>query len=83
VVAVDPDVILAANISEKEVNGARPLRVPGDATFSTWRNFPKLKANRTGQMWLIPANPISRQGPRILDGVEAVCTALDEARKAR
>jgi iron complex transport system substrate-binding protein len=83
VLAVDPDVILAANISEKEADGVRPLRAPGDAVFSMWRRFSNLKANRTRQMWLIPANPISRQGPRILDGVEAVCTALDEARKAQ
>jgi ABC-type Fe3+-hydroxamate transport system substrate-binding protein len=48
-----------------------------------WKAFTKMKAVRTGQLWLIPANPISRQGPRILDGVEAVCTALDEARKAK
>lgn len=83
VVAMDPDVILAANISEKEANGVRPLRAPNDAVFSLWRPFSNLKANRTRQMWLIPANPISRQGPRILDGLEAVCTALAEARKAR
>jgi iron complex transport system substrate-binding protein len=39
-----------------------------------------MKAVKTGQLWLIPGDSISRHGPRILEGVQAICTALDEAR---
>lgn len=81
VVAANPDVILTADVGEKNVNGVRPVRVPGAPAFAIWRPFATMKAVRSGQLWLVPANPISRQGPRILDGLEAVCTALDEARK--
>jgi iron complex transport system substrate-binding protein len=83
VVAANPDVILAANINGRNADDRLPVRNPGDVGFSMWKAFTKMKAVRSGQLWLIPASPISRQGPRILDGVEAVCTALDEARKAK
>jgi iron complex transport system substrate-binding protein len=81
VVSANPDVILTADIGEKNVDGVRSVRAPGDPAFAMWRPFRAMRAVRTGQMWLIPANIISRQGPRILDGVEAVCRAFDEARK--
>jgi iron complex transport system substrate-binding protein len=83
VVAASPDVILAADMHGERADGARPRRAVGDAAFATWRGFSRLKAVRTGQLWLIPADTISRHGPRVLDGVEAVCIALDEARRAR
>ncbi len=83
VVAANPDVILAAQLRDGEADGIRAQRAPGDAAFATWRGFSTMRAVRTGQLWLIPANPISRQGPRILDGVAAVCTALDEARRSK
>lgn len=83
VVAANPDVILAAHIGGNNADGVAPVRAPGDAGFGTWKGFATMKAVRTGQLWLVPANPISRQGPRILDAVQAVCTALDEARAAR
>jgi iron complex transport system substrate-binding protein len=83
VVAANPDVILAANIAGRNADGILPTRAPDDAGLSPWKAFTKMKAVRTGQLWLIPASSISRQGPRILDGAEALCTALEEARKAK
>ncbi len=83
VVAANPDVILAAHIEAKTADGAKPERAPSDASFARWAAFSAMRAVRTGQMWLVPADTISRPGPRILDGMSAVCTALDEARKAR
>jgi len=82
VVAANPDVILTAQIGDGKSDGTRPTRAPSDAAFAMWRAFSAMRAVRTGQLWMVPANPISRQGPRILDAVEAVCTALDEARKS-
>jgi iron complex transport system substrate-binding protein len=81
VVTANPDVILAAALGERNVDGVLPVRAPGDPSFSMWKPFSTMKAVRAGQMWLIPANIISRPGPRILDGVEAVCRTFDEARK--
>ncbi len=83
VVAANPDVILTASFVGSNVDGVQPLRAPGHAGLARWQAFSAMKAVRTGQLWVIPANPISRQGPRILDGLQAVCTALDEARKGK
>jgi len=82
VVAARPDVILAADPRPGNADGVRARREPAHPAFATWRRFGSMKAVRKGQLWLVPANPISRQGPRILDAVEAVCTALEEARRA-
>jgi iron complex transport system substrate-binding protein len=83
VVSADPDVFLAADLGETNADGVAPMRAPGHSGFAMWKPFSTMKAVRAGQMWLIPANIISRQGPRILDGAEAVCRAFDEARKPR
>jgi iron complex transport system substrate-binding protein len=48
-----------------------------------WTQFSGMKAVKTGQLWLVPGDLISRQGPRILDGAQAICTVLDEARKGK
>jgi iron complex transport system substrate-binding protein len=40
-----------------------------------------MTAVKRAQLWLIPGDAISRSGPRILDGAQAICTVLDEARK--
>jgi iron complex transport system substrate-binding protein len=81
VVAANPDVILTARWD----GGAsiHPVRSPADERFRLWAPFSSMKAVRTGQLWLLPGDQISRQGPRILQGVEAVCAALDEARKRK
>lgn len=77
VVAIDPDVILAAHIGSSE-GGA--VRDPNGGNVKSWSAFTGMKAVRTGQIWLIPGDQISRHGPRILDAAQAVCTALDAAR---
>lgn len=79
VVAKNPDVMFATRLGDDPT----PLRQPEEASFATWRRFPNLQAVRSGQQWLISGDLISRHGPRILDAAESVCTALDEARKAR
>lgn len=79
VVAINPDVILAANI---ESSSAEAVRSPDGPHVSSWSTFSNMKAVRNGQVWLIPGDQISRHGPRILDAAQAVCTALDAARVA-
>jgi len=82
VVAADPDVILAARMAGKNT-GSTAEHAPAEPSLKMWARFSGMKAVRTGQLWLIPGDQISRQGPRILDGVEAVCGALEEARKRK
>lgn len=83
VVSMNPDIILTALIG-KSGNGITLAR-PGvtDPALKRWTRFHDMTAVRTGQLWLIPGDQISRQGPRILEGAQAVCNALDAARKAQ
>ncbi len=74
VVARDPDVIMAARISDGE---SAAVRNPDAANVKSWSAFTGMKAIRNGQVWLVSGDEISRHGPRILDAAQAVCTALD------
>lgn len=83
VVSMNPDVIMTALIG-KSGNSISSARIGmTDPALSHWTRFHDMTAVRTGQLWLIPGDQISRQGPRILDGAQAVCSALDAARKAQ
>ena len=81
VLAADPEVMISA--SDSSVPGAHWQRDPGHRAFDAWRRFPKLTAVRRGWLYSIPGDHISRQGPRIIEGVRAMCGALDEVRRER
>lgn len=81
VVAADPEAIF----STREFTGDTPgwRREPGRPSFSIWQPFPRLTAVRRRWMYTVPGDLLTRQGPRVLDGVRAVCAALDEVRRER
>ena len=81
VVAADPEVMFTASESAAEGGGWR--RDPTHRAFARWTAFPRLTAVRRGWLYALPGDAISRQGPRIVDGVRAVCAALDEVRGER
>ncbi|MDP5239156.1 cobalamin-binding protein [Uliginosibacterium sp. 31-16] len=80
VIAANPDVILTARMGG---SGEGPVRAMDEASLAGWLKFGSLTAVKNKQLWLIPGDTISRHGPRILDGAQAVCSALDDARKAK
>ena len=71
VLAADPEVMVSAG--DSSVPGAHWQRDPGHRAFDTWKRFPKLTAVRRGWLYSIPGDHISRQGPRIVEGVRAMC----------
>ena len=81
VALADPEAILAAD----ERGGDAPAlrRDPASPAFVAWRRQPGLTAVRRGALYLLNGDAISRQGPRIVDGVAAICAALDEVRRGR
>ena len=79
VIAADPEAIFTA--SESSASAAW-RRAPEAAAFATWRGHESLAAVRRGTMYTFNGDAISRQGPRIVDGAEAVCAALDDARRS-
>ncbi len=68
----DPEVIL--------VSGYEPL---WPEWRDRWRNWPILSAVEHENVFLIPADLINRQSPRILLGADQVCTSLEKARAKR
>jgi iron complex transport system substrate-binding protein len=69
VLALDPDVII---IGASGADGARQVR--------DWDRFPALAAVREHRVFTVDPSLASRMSPRILDGVEAICRLLDQAR---
>jgi iron complex transport system substrate-binding protein len=83
VVAANPDVILTSRWSAEGANPGGAVRAPEAPGLRMWTQFSAMKAVKTGQLWLVPGDLLSRQGPRILDGAQAMCTVLEEVRKAK
>lgn len=46
-----------------------------------WARFPQVAAVRQGQIVGLPADWLTRMGPRFLDGAQALCEAIDAARR--
>jgi iron complex transport system substrate-binding protein len=72
VLARNPDVII---IGETGADGARQVR--------DWDRFPALDAVRAHRVYSVDPSLTSRMSPRILDGVQAICGLLDQARASR
>jgi iron complex transport system substrate-binding protein len=81
VVAADPQAILAARQLPDDPAGAK--RDPGDPLLAGWQRYPDLTAVRRRWLYTLPGDAITRQGPRIVEGARAVCSALDEVREER
>ncbi len=64
--AADPQVIVA----------------PDAEALSRWRRWPQLRAVRDNRLLFIPGALLARHSPRILDGAERLCAALELARDA-
>jgi len=66
----DPEVMLAgANL--------------GDDAFADWARWQRLAANRYGNQFLLSDETIGRPIPRLVIAGQAVCVALDQARRNR
>lgn len=67
-----PEVIIA---SDMHAHGPGPL--------AGWRAWPALPAVRAGNLFMVDADLLARPGPRLLDGIAAICRQLDVARARR
>ena len=77
---VDREAVLRANPEVIVGSGAAGERPPW---LDRWKAYPGLAAVALNQLHAIPAELIQRHTPRLLDGAEQVCRALEQARAAR
>ena len=80
---------LAAPIGAEAMLAARPEVVlyggeeNAEAMRDYWARLPAAPAQRLGNLYPVDADLLGREGPRLVDGVEQVCEALDRGRKKR
>jgi iron complex transport system substrate-binding protein len=69
--------------ADPEVIGAAGTGSAAEAGLGAWFGWPRLRAIARGNVYVIDPDLISRHSPRILDGAEQLCAALDAARARR
>ena len=69
VIAANPQVIVSGQASNR-----------GSTLEEMWGDWKTLDAVKYGNLFLIPADLITRPTPRILDGVTMLCDKLEQAR---
>jgi iron complex transport system substrate-binding protein len=81
---------LAPIVNEEEVLRADPEVIVGSAAgearpawLDDWKRWPWLTAAARDNLYVVPAELIQRPTPRVLDGAERLCAALEEARSKR
>jgi iron complex transport system substrate-binding protein len=70
VLVANPQVIVAGGMGE-----AYPEWLEG------WRRWPQIEAVKQGNLVFVPSDLLQRPTPRILDGAERLCQALDAVRE--
>lgn len=72
VLRADPEAIVASGMAEERPDW-----------LDHWRRWPMLRAVQHDNLFFIPPDLIQRHTPRILDGAERLCRALETARSRR
>lgn len=75
---IDDEAVLVAN-PELILTSGEP-GVKGN-WLAHWQRFKGITAVARGSMTLLPPDLLSRLGPRMIDGAEVLCSAVDKARK--
>ncbi|MEA5098301.1 MAG: cobalamin-binding protein [Burkholderiaceae bacterium] len=68
VLAANPQAIVSTNVD------------PSGSGLAFWRKYPLLEAVRRNMLFSLNPDLLDRPGPRMLDGVQALCEVLDKAR---
>ena len=72
VVRADPEAIVASGVGDEPPEW-----------LDDWKRWPRLTAVARGNLYAVPPQLIQRATPRVLDGAERLCAALDDARRKR
>lgn len=77
---LEPEAVLAA---APEAIGTGVYAAQGDDGLGQWKRWPRLPAAARGNFFSVPADLITRHGPRLAQAIPIVCEALEQARKRR
>jgi iron complex transport system substrate-binding protein len=69
IVAADPEAIIATSARRDALD--------------VWAKWPQVRAVKNGNLIGLDGSLLNRQGPRIIDGAEQLCAALERVRKQR
>lgn len=72
VVVANPEAIVASGVGSDD-----------RAVLAQWRQWPKLAAVARGNLFAIDSDIVNRMTPRLLEGAEILCAALEAARARR
>jgi iron complex transport system substrate-binding protein len=75
--------LIAPEVDLEAVLRADPEVILASGPLEGWKAYPGLAAVARNQLHAVPAELIQRHTPRLLDGAERVCRALEQARSAR
>lgn len=78
--ALDMEAVLHAN---PEVIIASGMDKNRPEWLDAWRAWPQLQATKAGNLYAVPPDLLQRHTPRILDGAQQLCEALEAARQKR
>ncbi len=78
---------VAPLVSWEELFARRPRAIlaagppEGEAAFrQSWAGQPGLEAVRQGRLAYVPSTALGRPSPRVVEGIEALCVAIDKVR---
>lgn len=83
------EALLVPTLDMEAVVRARPEAIvgsappPGSAGLMIWRKLPAFEPVARGHLATLPTDALGRASPRILDGVQLLCEALDGVRAKR
>ena len=74
---VDVEAVLVANPDVIMTSGE-----PGVKTdwLLSWKKWKSLNANKNNQFYVLPKDAVNRMGPRLVEGGQAMCEAVEKAR---
>lgn len=78
--AVTAEAVLAANPEAIMTSGMQTIN---PTALDQWKKWPKLLATERHNFFFIDPDLMNRSGPRILEGTQMLCKAVDTARQRR
>jgi len=75
---VDEEAVITANPALIATSGEASNKVNW---LDRWRRWPRLAATARQQLYILPPDLLSRMGPRLVDGAEALCQVVEQARQ--